>query len=130
MSRSKAFKTCPSCSKKWFSKEDMLYDPDVSLLGYQVHFVDYSLGLFYFNHKTANCQTTFAIRVADLKDLYNGPVYSEVKMADEDCPLYCLRRTELRHCNQQCAGAYVREIMQIISQIHEEVIQSSVSTIY
>ena len=61
MSRVNSFKTCPSRSKSWFSRDEMLYDPDVSLLGYQVHFVDFNLGLFYFNHNSSNCKTTFAI---------------------------------------------------------------------
>ena len=123
------FKTCPSCSKSWFSRDEMIYDPDVSLLGYQVHFIDFKLGLFYFNHKSENCQTTFAIRVDELSDLYDGPIYSEVKMADDDCPLYCLRRIELKNCNQQCAGAFVREIMQIINKIQQKAVQTSVSAV-
>jgi len=129
MSHSARFKTCPGCKKKWFSRDEMLYDPDVTLLGYQVHFVDYNLGLFYFNHNSSNCKTTFAIKVSEFADLYDGPVFSEVKMADENCPMYCLRRTELGECNQPCAGAFVREVMQIINKIHKEVIQSSLSAV-
>ena len=114
------FKNCSTCGQMWFTREDLLYDPEVSLFGYQVHFLDRSLGLFYFNHQKDNCRTIFAVNVSEFLDLYNGPIYQENKMGDEDCPLYCLRRTDMRPCQLQCECAYVREIMQTIRTIHAE----------
>ena len=123
------FKTCPGCGQKWILRDELLHDPSVSLLGYQVHFTDYRLGLFYFNHNSAHCQTTFALNVSEFMDMYSGPVYPEVKMADDDCPMYCLRRTETAHCHQPCAGAFVREIMQMITEIHELAASSTHSAV-
>lgn len=119
MPQSKAFKTCPGCHQKWILREAMLYDPDVSIHGYQMHFTDYRLGLFYFNHINDKCKTTFALNVSEFMDMYTGPVYPDVKMANGGCPMYCLRRMELNHCHQPCAGAFIREIIQTIKKIHE-----------
>jgi len=90
------------------------------LLGYQLHFLDRKLGLFYFNHQKDQCGTTCAMSVSEFLDLYDGPIYQENKMGDEDCPLYCLRRTDLRSCQQQCECAFVRDVIQIIRAFHAE----------
>lgn len=99
----------------------MLYDPNVSLLGYQMHFCDLELGLLYFTHNKQNCKTTFAMKVSEFMDLYDGPTYDEYLMGENDCPMYCLRRTDLRPCDKQCSAASVREIVQIINTIHKEI---------
>lgn len=118
------FKVCPGCHHVWITRDDMLYDPTVSLLGYQVHFLDFKRGLFYFNHNQPDCKSTFTISVNELEDVYEGPRYTTNKMADDDCPLYCLRRTEMDNCKQPCEGQFVREIIEIINKIHQDVLQS------
>ena len=109
--KNKTFKICPSCGTNWKSREDFLSDPDIDLVGYQVHFEELTAGLFLFNHL---CKTTMSILAADFIDLYNGPVFSERANATEACEELCLNDDELEPCHAKCECAYVREILQII----------------
>lgn len=129
MTEKKHFKSCTACGQKWLLKEDMFYDPNVKLLGYQMHFSNVGLGLLYFNHSGSKCKTTFAIKVSELMDMYDGPEYSDNMMAENDCPMYCLRRSELRSCGLPCSVAFIREIMTTINNIHLEVTASTNSMI-
>jgi hypothetical protein len=105
------FKECSSCFNHWKTREDFLADPDVSLLGYQVHFEDLETGWFMFNHK---CGTTLAFTVATFSSLYDGPVFTEHIHESGNCPDYCRRSRDLSPCPLQCECAYVRELIQII----------------
>jgi hypothetical protein len=108
------FKTCPFCSTAWSSREMFLSDDDLSLVGYQVDFDELTLGLLLFNHGA--CSTTLAIRADLLKDLYLGPVFSGRRTWQEDCPGYCLKRSQLAACPARCECAWVRELLQVIRQ--------------
>ncbi len=129
MTEKKHFKSCTACNQKWLLRENMLYDPNVKLLGYQMNFSDIGSGLLYFNHSGSNCKTTFAIKVSEFKEMYDGPEYSENMMAENDCPMYCLRRSELRSCGLPCSVAFIREIMMNITDINSQVTVSAGSMI-
>lgn len=86
-------------------------DPSPKFVGYQVNFDCLEEGLFLFNH---DCDTTLAIRTGIFKDLYHGPIFSERLTNTDECPQYCLHKSELRPCTAKCECAYVREIIQII----------------
>jgi hypothetical protein len=106
-----AFKTCPTCGFIWRSQDDMLADPDVGIIGYQAHFEELALGLFYFNH---GCGTTLGIPAGDFRHLYDGPVFPDRLQGTAECPGYCLNKSELRSCPARCECAYVLEIGRII----------------
>lgn len=108
---SPAFKQCTNCSTRWSSRPRFLADPDIEIIGYQVHFKRLEAGLFLFNH---SCKGTFSIRAKEFRDLYTGPVFTERATGGDDCPGYCLRKDELRSCPALCECAYVREILQIV----------------
>lgn len=105
------FKDCPNCGKIWPSRPEFLSDPDVTLSGYQAHFIELRTGLFLFNH---TCRSTLALHLNDFIDLYNGPVFSSHKLAPADCPRFCLNHRELRPCPVKCDCHFVREIIQIL----------------
>ena len=118
------FKKCSVCNTIWDKYADFLSDPQISLVGYQVDFVDLEEGLFLFNHE---CQTTLAITGGKLKGratlaittgkfkhLYDGPIWTERLNETDVCPEYCLRKDDLRPCPQKCECAYVRDIIQTI----------------
>ncbi len=107
------FKVC-SCGAVWHERTDLLEDPAITFVGYQVHFKKLELGLFLFTHHA--CGTTLALRTQLFRDLYSGPVFTECLTGGEGCPEYCLREEEVRACPQKCECAYVREIMQIIRE--------------
>jgi hypothetical protein len=107
----KFFKECSYCDKRWSDRSQFLNDPDIVIVGYQVHFNDLDKGLFLFEHV---CGNSLGIYAGVFKDLYNGPFLTESKTGTDECPEYCLRQEELSLCPAKCECAYVREILQII----------------
>ena len=105
------FKKCSTCNVQWKSIDNFLADPNISLLGYQVHFEDLEAGWLMFNHK---CGTTLAFSVATFSALYTGPLFTERKTGSEGCPEFCIKSENLDYCPEQCECAYVREVIQII----------------
>ena len=106
------FKKCTCCDWPWFSRDELLQDSKLELIGYQVNFGELELGYFLFNHLI--CQSTIAVPAGLFKDLYEGPIFSERKTDTENCPGYCGDRDILDPCAQECECAYVREIVQIV----------------
>ena len=106
-----SFKTCNICRTEWGSRDSFLSDPNIKLVGYQVHFEKLTSGLFYFNH---SCKGTLAIYADDFMDLYDGPVFTERATDGEDCPGHCLHQHNLESCPAECECASVREVLQII----------------
>lgn len=94
------------------SREDLLCDKGVSVLGYQADFEDLRLGLVLFNH---SCGTTLAIEARFFEDLYDGPIFSTRRTGSADCAGYCIKRGELRRCPAQCECAWVREVVNIVA---------------
>jgi len=111
------FKSC-SCGYAWKERPEFLGDARIEMLGYQVDFDHLELGLLLFNHMS--CGTTLGVPVADLKDLYDGPVFKRNLHGTEDCPSYCLYQNNLDVCPQECECAYVRQIMQVIKRWPKE----------
>lgn len=110
----KSFKQCTCCNSDWKTRDDFLADPGIELIGYQVSFDELLLGLLLFNH---TCGTTMAIPVNKLRDLYTGSIYQTRKTGTDECPGYCLRQNELKACPAQCECAWIRELIQIISNM-------------
>jgi hypothetical protein len=106
------FKSCPSCNYTWESRDEFLADASLELIGYQVHFKTLEQGLFLFNH--LSCKTTISIQSGKFANLYKGPIYSQNLLGTENCPEYCLSKTNLEACPAQCECTYVRDIMQLI----------------
>ncbi len=105
------FKICPVCKHIWKTRNDFLDDPDVRIVGYQVHFEELTGGLFLFNHSE---QATMTVRAGEFIDLYNGPMFADRLTGADECPGYCLKECELRPCPNKCDCAFVREMIQII----------------
>lgn len=111
------FKVCNNCDTIWENRESFLNDPDIELIGYQVNFVNLKLGYFLFNH---NCKSTLAIHAGEFTDLYNGPIFKERHVGDEQCKGLCLHKSNLRACPVHCECAYVREVLQIVKNWKKE----------
>lgn len=112
MTDSTEFKICPLCKTAWSSRKDFLEDPQVDLVGYQVHFAELALGYFLFNH--TSCGTTMAIVAGAFQDLYQGEPFEQRLTGSDLCPGLCLREDELEPCPAHCECAYVRDILQTI----------------
>jgi len=107
------FKKCLVCGFIWPSLTDFLDDPGIVMIGYQASFNNLDSGLFLFNH---TCRTTLGCEVELFRSLYQCPVYCECQTGRDECPGYCLNIRELAPCPVKCSCAYVREIIQLISQ--------------
>jgi len=105
-------KQCTCCGQLWRTRDAFLGDSQLEVVGYQVDFSDLLLGFFLFNHLA--CESTIAVPAGLFRDLYDGPVFSQRATGTEDCPGYCLRKSELASCPAKCECAYVREILQIV----------------
>jgi len=103
------FKRCPNCGYKWPTREELLIDPDIELLGYQVNFERLKAGIILFNH---TCKGTLALYVTDFADLYTGPIFTQRATGSEQCPGHCLHQDDFRPCPAKCECAYVRHILQ------------------
>jgi hypothetical protein len=106
------FRRCSNCGVEWLARDRFLSDPDISLVGYQVHFDRLMEGLFLFNH---TCKTTLSLPAALFRNLYHGPVFSDRMTGTEACPGHCLHNDSLDPCPAQCECAFVREILQMIA---------------
>ncbi|MBI3985710.1 MAG: hypothetical protein HY343_02225 [Lentisphaerae bacterium] len=109
----KPFKRCTTCGHLWNKREDFLADPHVTLVGYQVNFVELTAGFFLFNHDRKDCQTTLGIMADEFADLYAGPIFEENRKGLPGCPDYCQVRGNLRPCASHCECSFVREIIQL-----------------
>jgi hypothetical protein len=105
------FQTCNICKIEWSSRDNFLSDPNIELVGYQVHFEALTTGLLYFNH---SCKGTLAFYADDFMDLYDGPVFTERATHGDDCPGHCLHKDNLEPCLAKCECASVREVLQIV----------------
>jgi hypothetical protein len=110
------FKRCTVCGFEWPSRTDFLSDPDIEMIGYQVHFEDLEAGFFLFNH---SCKGTLSVKAGLFKDLYKGPIFSQRATGSEDCPGHCLYEHHLAPCPAECECAYVREVIQVIRGFHK-----------
>ena len=110
------FKICPNCKHVWENRADFINDPDVQIIGYQVHFEALETGFFLFNH---SCGTTFALEVGPFKDMYSGPIFQDRATGSDKCPGYCLHENNLDSCPVRCECAYVREIVQMLKKHNE-----------
>jgi hypothetical protein len=107
------FKACTICDTTWQTRSDFLGDPEIFIVGYQVHFDALVEGIFLFNH---SCGGTLSINTVEFTDLYKGSVFQKRLTGGEECPGFCLYEEELGPCPAECECAFVREIIQIIKE--------------
>ena len=106
---SRKFKNCPMCNAKWQTRGDFLADHNLTVTGYMANFDRLELGIFLLDHMT--CGTTLAIKASRFLDLYDGPVFTNRMTGTGTCPGYCLDKSELRPCTEECECAYVRQVL-------------------
>jgi len=107
------FQICNNCQTEWETVNAFMRDPAIELVGYMPTFDDLNDGLILFNH---HCGTTLACVVGQFEHLYDGPIYENNRHGHDDCPGYCLNKTELSPCPQECSCAFVRDVLQIVAR--------------
>ncbi len=108
-----SFKICPKCNHSWETRDDLLNDPSVVMLGFMPSFEKYSKGSFLFNHVLPDrqCGSTFAVFVICFEDLCDSPVHDDLKFGSKECEGHCVRLEDLQQCDAACSNADVRKIM-------------------
>ena len=106
---------CPMCGHHWPDRDALVHDPQTELVGYQASFEELTAGLFLFHHHAPGCGTTFAVRVAAFADLHAGPVFTERRLGQADCPGHCLHQGNLKPCAAACECAWVRGVMTVLT---------------
>jgi hypothetical protein len=112
----KPFKTCPNCRFVWPDRDAFLADAELTLIGYQANFRDLHEGILLFNHV---CKGTLALPVSCFADLYIGPVFQKRMLETDKCPGYCLHKTNLKQCPNECECAFVRQILSMLAPKRE-----------
>jgi len=82
MAAPEPFKVC-SCGTVWHTRDALVGDPVVVIIGYTPDFNTLELGWLFFNHQT--CRTTFALPV--------------------------MHRDNLRPCPAECECAWIRDMI-------------------
>ena len=107
------FYQCNSCETIWYNRQEFLSDPEVVLIGYQVHFKKWKTGFLIFNHLHPSCQTTFSISLNEFSDLLDEEIFTSIDMTR--CPGFCLRKSDIDSCAGGCECFFVKRIMDIIN---------------
>ena len=107
-----SFKKCSKCGVVWPERFSFLNDRMLRMIGYEADFDKLMAGLLLFARA---CGATLSIRAGDFQDLYDGPMFIGRLNSTEEFTDYCLNENDLRACPAKCSCAYVREIVQIIS---------------
>lgn len=105
------FKTCPHCGTAWRARDDLLADPEVRVVGYQLHPRDPMKGFYIFQHDAPGCDTSFAVHAAPFLDLAPPSAHEELIYRGEQCEGHCLRVENLGRCHAPCRGAVFREVL-------------------
>ncbi len=106
------FKTCPCCRTIWRSRNELLADGRVRLLGFQPVERDHTAGIFLFHHE--DCGTTLALNLRSLKSLSRRPLLARSGCSAGVPPDYCLGEANAKPCPLQCACEFVAEVAIIL----------------
>ncbi len=109
-----SFLVCACCGVSWGVRDDILNDPLLELVGFQVDFTGSSNGYFLFNHMVEECGTTIVLEVDLFADLGSVTRFGENLCGTELCPGRCGRIDDLVRCDKPCRKAWVRELAIII----------------
>ena len=109
-----SFLVCSCCGASWDERDDILDDPRLELVGFQVDFAGPSNGFFLFNHMVEGCGSTIVVEVDLFADLGSVARFDESQFGTELCPGRCGRIDDLSRCDRPCRNAWVRELAMII----------------
>ncbi len=111
-----AFKICPLCKHEWDTRENFLGDRYLSIIGFMADEDSLEKSAYLFNHVLPGkkCGGTLAVTVDQFLDLYDGPLYEDLKLGSQECSGYCARVDVLERCNAECRNAVARKIIHLL----------------
>ena len=103
------FKTC-DCGKSWKTRDELVRDRSVKIVGYQPDFVSRKFNHYLFQHTVKSCGAFLAVRASAFDDLREKDCPKEVCAGKEGCPRYCMNTLDLRVCSITCRNANDRAL--------------------
>lgn len=104
-----AYRLC-DCGKGWNTRDALLRDKEMRIVGYQPDFVNHKYNHFLFQHRAKGCGEFMAIRASDFSDLREKECPDDLCFGKNDCPGYCTDTFDLRVCSVTCRNASDRSI--------------------
>ena len=108
------FKICPSCEASWSTRDELIFDEEMHITGYQPAASAEVLGYVLFTHDRPGCGSTLALDSEELLDLHDGPVTDRVLYGADDCRGHCYRVEDISECDAPCRNATIREVIKKI----------------
>ncbi|HWO57863.1 MAG TPA: hypothetical protein VNN55_09875 [bacterium] len=110
-----AAKICPGCGAA-FTVEDLIESPEVEPVGIQ--FVDTKLlhNVYYFNHRVAQCGTTFVVAVELFTPFLQEEPAPESLAGTDLCENHCRNLDDQSECQQGCRYASHRRFLHVMKQ--------------
>ncbi|MCP4568572.1 MAG: hypothetical protein GY841_13425 [FCB group bacterium] len=103
-------KQCPKCTV-WFGIDDICSNPDIKPLGMTFEKGNINRNLFFFNHTSNDCGTTFTLKVDVLAELIKNPTSSEILAGGDTCEGHCSDINDTTECSQTCKYAPYRRLL-------------------
>jgi hypothetical protein len=98
------------CGESWKTRDALLHDKTVKIIGYQPDFVNHKYNHFLFQHKAKGCGAFFGVRASDFKDLREKECPNDLCFGHDECPGYCMDTSDLHICSVTCRNASDRLI--------------------
>ena len=102
--KSAEYRRC-DCGESWKTRDALLRDKNVKIIGYQPDFVNHKYNHFLFQHKAKGCGAFFGVRASDFKDLREKECPNDLCFGHDECPGYCMDTSDLRVCSVTCRNA-------------------------
>jgi hypothetical protein len=114
------FRACGSCGKEWANWEDLILDPRLRLLGFQVDVRYPDANLLVFEHRCGSSVSVLASRLR--------PFFREIEKdsglpslyGTHTCNKYCSQIENLVACDRRCANARDRHMIQLLLKMKME----------
>jgi len=108
------FKTCTTCDTSWATREDLVFDEEMDITGYQPAATPDALGFVLITHDKPGCGSTLALDSGDLLDMYPRSIPDDVLYGSEACRGHCYRTADISTCDAPCRNAVIREVIKKI----------------
>lgn len=106
------FRACGMCGRKWMTREELVVDPELRLLGLQAVLGLPDANLVVFEHSCGTSVSVLARRLRDLVAVEPGSAPELPLLYDgPDCGGHCRRLDDLAACDQPCANARDRSLV-------------------
>jgi|GEM_PF-852014 len=110
------FKQCPLC-QDWFSDQDIFSGPSIKPIGMLLDPAFLDISMYFFNHASDGCWTTFTINVEKFTHFLEEPIIRESNTLSASCEGHCFNLSDTGECSQTCKWAPFRRLLRAMLEI-------------